>query len=276
MTGKREIDADKPESAEREGPRGLKARLDELIVGIAFMTRLPMPHREARIADAAWAFPIAGLIVGGVSGLVLALCLLLGLPPLFSAFAAIGISAFMTGALHEDGLSDCADGLWSAATPERRLEIMRDSRIGAFGALALIITVGMKVALLSAIVVYWGPYPAVMLLIATHTLARAGLPAVMRWIPSPSDTGLAAMAGRPTLATAAIAILFGIGVTGIALSFFPVWLPLALAAGAAAAHLKFALIARAKLGGVNGDALGAMEQMAEIGVLAVFAAVMGA
>lgn len=275
MTGKRESD-DRTDTPNAPGGSGvLRLRLDELIAGIAFMTRLPLPYRAVRIANAVWAFPIAGLVVGGVAGLVLAGCLWLGLPPLFAAFAAFGASAYVTGALHEDGLSDCADGFWSAPRPERRLDIMRDSRIGAFGTLALVVATGMKVSLLAAIAAHWGAYPAVMVLIATHVLGRAGLPAVMHLIPAPTDTGLAAMAGRPGAAVVMASGLLGVGIAGAALSFLPVWLPLALAGGTVVALVKFALLAKAKLGGVNGDALGAMEQMSEIAVLAVFAAVMG-
>ena len=191
MTGK--MENGKPEGQKNQ----VRLRLDQLWVAIGFMTRLPVPYREAPLAQSVWAFPLAGAVVGALSGLVLWGALTLGLTPLVAAFLALAASALVTGALHEDGLADCADGFWGGYTPERRLEIMRDSRSGAYGVLALIMGTGIKAALIAELATYWGGGSG-MMLVAVHALARSGLPLAMMRFPRASKTGLAAMVGAPS------------------------------------------------------------------------------
>ena len=120
---------------------------------VRFFTRLPLGAADGKSLDfdrVAWAAPVAGAIVGLVGSGVLALTQPLGLPPLFRAGLATAAVVAVTGALHEDGLADAADGFGGGAGPARKLEIMRDSRIGAYGAVALTLALILRVGALAA------------------------------------------------------------------------------------------------------------------------------
>lgn len=262
MTGKTE----QPQSP-------LGAALGDLLCALAFLTRAPVPAASSAharpLGQASWAFPLIGVGVGFAAGAVLAVASALGVPPLAAALLALGAGATLTGALHEDGLADTLDGLWGGRAPERRLEIMRDSRIGGFGALGLVISVGLRAACLAALVEGAGAEAAWLALIAASAAGRGALPAIMHLLPRASATGLGAMAGRPSADRAVIA-------GGVAALLAPLLLGpgtgSAAALLAAIAAAKIALVARWKLGGYNGDALGAAEQAVEIAVLLTAAA----
>jgi hypothetical protein len=124
----------------------------DVLRALALLTRLPVPGADGdRTAASAWAWPFVGLIVGGLSGALAMAALLLGLPPPIAAGLALGAGIVITGALHEDGLADCADGFWGGHDAARRLEIMKDSRIGAYGVIAMILVIGLKWLALSAL-----------------------------------------------------------------------------------------------------------------------------
>ncbi|MEM6679022.1 MAG: adenosylcobinamide-GDP ribazoletransferase, partial [Pseudomonadota bacterium] len=132
----------------REGARALSA--------LQFLTRLPLPDpgwEEGRLRYALAWFPLAGLVVGGLAGAVLWLAAgPLGLPAAFAAVLGISVAAWLSGALHEDGLADLADGTGTPGrSAEQALEIMRDSRIGAHGAVALILAFAARITLLAAL-----------------------------------------------------------------------------------------------------------------------------
>ena len=113
----------------------------DLRLALGLLTRLPLPSTPdmARGAQAAWAWPLAGLAPAALAALAMALGSALGVLPGVAAALGLAVSVMVTGAMHEDGLADTADGLWGGWTPERRLEIMKDSRIGAYGVIALIL-----------------------------------------------------------------------------------------------------------------------------------------
>ena len=129
------------------------ATRDEFYTALQFMTRLPVPrdteHSDQSFARSARFYPAVGLVVGAIAGLAY---FLLGqvFPENVATFMCIVVAVAVTGALHEDGLADVADGL-GANNRERRLEIMRDSRIGSYGVLALIFAVGIKAAILAGL-----------------------------------------------------------------------------------------------------------------------------
>jgi adenosylcobinamide-GDP ribazoletransferase len=220
----------------------------------------------AGIARASWAFPVVGAVIGAIGAAVFALASGLGVPPWAAALLAVGATAAASGALHEDGLADVADGFAGAFARADKLAIMRDSRIGTFGTLALILSVGVRAAALAAIAAPWAVAAA---LTAAHAGARAGLPAVMRALPLARPDGLAARAGVPepaTIATGAgLAALIALVILG------PGTTVIALIAGAAAAA-ALAALARRQIGGYSGDVLGAVEQVAEIAILLAVAA----
>ena len=138
----------------------LAARAREIGASIAFLTRLPLPraapvggtaHGEAELAQAVWAFPLAGLVVGVFGAGVYALALRLGLTSWPAAGLAVTTTLLLTGALHEDGLADTADGFGGGRTREDVLRIMRDHAIGAYGAVAIGLTLALKIAAIAAL-----------------------------------------------------------------------------------------------------------------------------
>ena len=131
--------------------------LRDLLACLRFFTRLPLPalpfdqspHAPPDMARIALMAPVAGAIIGAIAALALAIANLLGMPPLLGAALAIAALVIATGALHEDGLADVADGFGGGATRARKLEIMRDSRVGAYGAAALALALILRVAALA-------------------------------------------------------------------------------------------------------------------------------
>ena len=226
------------------------------------LTRLPLPplpdHAFAHGARAVWAYPLVGLVLGGIVAALGAVLSGLGLPAALVAGLMLAALVMLTGAMHEDGLADTGDGLWGGQTPARRLEIMKDSRIGTYGVLALVLSTGLR----------WLGYAEVSLaeLVAALVLSRAAMPALMAALPHARTDGLSRAVERPGIGPVAIALglaaLIGIGLTGTGAV-------VALLVGAGAA-LLMALLARAKIGGQTGDILGATQIVVEIAVLITF------
>ncbi len=244
------------------------AWLEDLRLALAFLTRLPIRGDLAPrpLAAAVRCFPLVGVVVGLGGGLVYALGLKLGLPPLGAALFAIVATGLLTGALHEDGLADSADGLAGGHDREQRLAIMSDSRIGSYGVLALIVSVMARASLLAGLPSAHG----IAALIAAHALARASMALVMaRGMPAKSG-GLAADAGKPAEGDALVALAIAAVIAWIALG--PVVAAVALVATLILAW-AMARLGKRLIGGYTGDVLGAVEQLSEIAVLAIAAAV---
>jgi adenosylcobinamide-GDP ribazoletransferase len=246
------------------GARMLADLLRDCKVALAFLTRLPLSEGRswsgADLATSAPLFPLVGTLVGLAGGLAYACALWLGLPPLPAAAIALAATAWLTGALHEDGLADVADGLGGGRTPEAKLAIMRDPRIGSYGALALMLALLGRAGALAALA---EPGVVLVALVAAGAISRAALPAVMAALPQARADGLAAQAGRPhPLRAAAAALIAAL----IALALLGSAAPAALVAGALGA-LAVALLAWRQIGGYTGDVLGAIQQLSEIGVL---------
>jgi adenosylcobinamide-GDP ribazoletransferase len=227
---------------------------------VAFLTRLPVGlNRNAPISQICWAFPLVGALVGALGGGAFLLLLAMPLPPLIAAIAAFGFMIFLTGALHEDGLADAADGFGGGFDATRKIEIMRDSRIGAFGVLALIVALGLRVSTTAAL--FEIALPA---LIVAGALSRAFIPALMYQMSPAATSGLAASAGRPGGGAALVSLGFGIGAAIIAFGPGP---GLAIAATTAASAVATGALAQRQIGGYNGDVLGAAQQIGEIAAL---------
>lgn len=242
----------------------MKDWLEDLRTAIALLTRIPMPHpegaRPSNMARAGRVFPLIGAAIGGVIGLIYAALLALGLPALAASALALAGGALLTGAMHEDGLADCADGFGGGRDRDSKLEIMRDSRLGTYGALALVAAYIAKVSALETL-----PEEAALPgLIAAHALARGMLPTLALVLPVARRDGLAANAGRPEPAAAVIAVLLGLVVALLCLPFRQA-LGGAMIAGIGV--LAMAALAQRQIGGHTGEVLGAAEQVAEIAVL---------
>lgn len=184
-----------------------------------------------------------------------------------AAFLALAASAIVTGALHEDGLADVADGFGGGKTVERKIEIMRDSQIGAYGTLALILVTGLKISAISATD---NSDLAVGLLIAGHTWARVAIIAVAVLIGPASDTGSGRGAGKPKIETLAYAGAIAFAVSLLALPVSAALLSLAVTA---IAVISLSWLAKRQIGGYTGDVLGACEQVAETLAFLAIAAV---
>jgi adenosylcobinamide-GDP ribazoletransferase len=210
--------------------------------------------------------PVAGLLVALAGALAYSIAHRVGLAPEPAAMLAVAATILVTGALHEDGLADAMDGLAGGKTRERKLEIMRDSRIGTYGACALIISIFLRWSALAAIA---EPSAVASALLIAHAAARACLPAFMRLVPPARSDGLSAGAGQPPQQSVIIAL--GLGILCLAIGFGPgkaILGLLLLSAGAA----SWAFIATRQVGGQTGDILGALEQISEIVVLLMAAA----
>lgn len=248
----------------------LRFVIGDLRIAASFVTILPVassePAGDGAIARATWALPVAGLVVGLTGALVYAIASRFGLTSSLAALLALAATALVTGALHEDGLADTADGLGGGRTRERKLEIMRDSRIGTYGVCALILSFGLRWSALAAIA---NPWAVALALCAAHTAARAGLPAFMSQVAPARPDGLSASAGSPP--GRSVAIAFAVGTLALVLALGPgkalVSLILLSLAG-----LMLARLAIRQIGGQTGDILGAFEQAGEILILLVAAA----
>lgn len=243
--------------------------LDDFKAAVGLLTRLPMPHPQGAMPPnfvrAHRMFPVVGALIGAAVGLLCLGLRHLGVPDLAAAALALGAGAILTGALHEDGLADVADGFGGGRDVAAKLEIMRDSRLGTYGALILLVSFVAKLAALAAI----SNGHVVQSLIAAHALARGVLPWMSMSLPYARKDGLAASAGRPDAATAAIAAALALAVALLSLSFVNA-LGAALAAGLSAAAM--ARLAQRQIGGQTGDVLGGAEQVAETAILVLLAA----
>jgi adenosylcobinamide-GDP ribazoletransferase len=236
----------------------------DLRVAAAFLTRLPIrlgdEHGVSALAEASACFPVVGLGIGLLGGLLYALAIALDLPPLLAATIAVAGTAVATGALHEDGLADTVDGFGGGGDRERKLQIMRDSRIGTYGVVALVLALGARITALASFDDYGD---AVAALILCAAASRALVVAAMHGAPLARSDGLAAAAGRPAQAK----MLWALGIGGLAaLVFAGIDGVVAAAVGSAVAWAIVAL-ARRQIGGVTGDVLGAVQQGAEIAML---------
>jgi len=247
-----------------------KSLLKDIYVSIVFLTRFPAPGwpaaAERPLANAMWAFPVAGILVATLGGAVYILCDLLELPVTISALFATVALIVATGGLHEDGLADVADGFGVHGERQRRLDVMRDSRIGAFGVIALVLALAAKIGALAAL---GQPELVVVALVSSAALSRAFVVVAMRMMPSARDDGLGAGAGAPRFEEALIALAVG-GAIALALTLSWSWLVVVLA-GATAALIMAWRTMRA-FGGQTGDVLGAIVLVSDIAMLAAFVA----
>jgi adenosylcobinamide-GDP ribazoletransferase len=234
-------------------------------VALVFLTRLPLRlEREldpSALAASAPMFPLVGALIGLAAGASFALATVAGLPPLLAASLAIATQIGLTGALHEDGLADVADGFGGGRRVADKLRIMRDPRIGAFGTLALALALLLRAGALAELA---HPGLAAAALVAAGALSRAPLPLAMALMPPARSDGLAAGAGRPHPGRAAAGLVIATLLALLVLAAGPALIALTAGLGAAAA---LAALARRQIGGLTGDVLGAMQQVAEIAVL---------
>ncbi len=242
--------------------------LADIVSAFGLLTRLPVPQGwPMRGAASAWAWPIIGLVVALIGAATGSLALAIGMPAGVAAAVTLATLAMVTGAMHEDGLADTADGLFGGWTRERRLEIMKDSAIGSYGTLALVFTTLARWSALAALMATGAHWAA---LVAAAATGRAAMAVTIFALPNARDGGLSRSVGRPDARRAAAAC-----VIAALLAFFSTGAAtLALVPLAAIAALGVALLARARIGGQTGDILGASQALAETAALAAAAALL--
>ncbi len=243
----------------------MRSALDAL----GFLTRIPVPadprpFDARRLSRAALWFPAVGVLVGAVLGGVRALAELAGVPAGPATVLGLLAAVLVTGAFHEDGLADAADGLGAHVGRERKLEILKDSRVGTYGALAVAFPLLLAYASLAPLTVEECLGAA----IAGHTLGRwSTLPHSLLF--APARTGSSATLVRASPAVTAGATAFAAAVAVVALGLGPGLAALAVAV--ALTLVLAALFARA-LGGATGDTFGAVNKLVEVAVYVTAAA----
>jgi len=243
---------------------GLRAEMNAFLGAVMFLTQIPVgvwhQHREEDLPRSSVYFPIIGAGVGLGGSLVL-LVIYPFLPALLTTLIVMAVMALLTGGLHEDGLADAADGLVGGSTIERRLEIMRDSRIGSYGVLALWFSLTAKLVLLDTLLVR-NPFLAFCALIAANALGRMSTVALLyfcRYVRT-GENKAGPFGNAVSLKSFILAGFSTLMIVAIALGPWS-WrcVPVAiLATGGAWFYFQ------RKLGGITGDCLGASNQLVEL------------
>lgn len=256
-------------------PRTMRYRggwVADITVAFGFLTRLPVGDRETApdgLARALRFGPIAGALVGGCTAAAYTLTVWAGIAPFIAALIAVATAIFLTGALHEDGLADIADGFGGGWNKARKLEIMGDSRIGTYGTLALIISVSLRAALISDLAT---PERVLSAMICAGALSRAAMYAAMRLLPDAKSEGLAQAAGKPTIGDLLLCAALALAICLVAL---PAGLAAAAIFGTTFGACVVMLIAYRQISGATGDVLGGIQQIAEISCLLALVAIFG-
>lgn len=254
--------------------------LREYLLAVQFFTRIPLPTRVANwvgftqelLGASAAHLPGVGILVGLLAATVLAAILILAAATPYTPVVAAGLSTaatvILTGAFHEDGLADVADGLGGGRDKEHALQIMKDSRVGAFGAIALVLALMLKIGLIASLST-WGWEFAGTALIAGHVFSRAGALVPIKLLPYLSAESvskskpLAQAISAGALATAAAWVCIAAGSLAAIGQLRAVDLTACVTASAVATASMVSLF-RGRLQGITGDCLGATQQVCEL------------
>lgn len=255
--------------------------LDEFVADIArsvgFLSRLPVHKRffeghDGSISRAVRAFPMAGIVIALPAMCVFWATLVLGAQPFLAAILALGALALTTGALHEDGLADAADGLGGGRDKEHALTIMKDSRTGSYGVVALILSFGIRAGALAQLGHDLSPFGAALALLSTAAVSRALM--VWHWslLPSARSNGVAVAVGKPQdgARTTALALATVLAFLALLPSYHLGSILFALAFSVLAAFAVTRMVDR-KLGGHTGDTIGATQQITAAAMLIALA-----
>ena len=254
---------------------GYAARADAIandtFAALGFYTRLPTwrllpPDQPMNFTKVQWAAPLAGIVIGLLLGVLNAAIDALDVPDLARGVIVIGAGLLLTGALHEDGLADVADGFGGGSDRERKLAIMKDSRLGSYGALALVFSFALRAACIASLT---EPAHAALALVAAHGSARALMPAMLHDLPNARREGVAHSIGVPSLTVATVALLIG---AFALLPLGPISFLLSVVA-LCATYFTIATLTKRQIGGQTGDVCGALQQSGEMAILVICASV---
>lgn len=232
------------------------------LIAVQFLTRIPVPGQlatsEEELGKAASFFPLVGLIVGGSAALVFVLVARL-VPLQASVLIAIAFASFITNGFHEDGLADTFDGLGGGWTKERALEIMRDSRLGTYGTLALIFLLLGKFTFLSSL----APAQIWRWLIVGHVISRWTVLPLCSWLPYARAEGQGKLVAKQISASVFILGSLTLALLLVVISWKVLLLVIVIVV---LIVLVSGLYFKRRLDGITGDCLGAVNQLAELGV----------
>lgn len=243
-------------------PKVGKMIVDDLRAAIMLLTRLPVWSAKAggapNLSRSAWVYPMVGTLVGSIGGATLLAAEAMGINTAVSVLIMMTVMTLATGAFHEDGLADTADGIGGGWTKERKLEIMRDSRIGTYGTVALLLSLGLRAAALISIA------DVVLIILASvmaATVSRAGIVVLLFFMAPARSDGMGTVAENPPVLSVVVALVFAMLTTQI----IPYGI-MASITGAIGLFIVFWL-GKKHLGGYTGDLLGAGQQISEIFIL---------
>lgn len=260
-------------------PPNRHTRLNEIRAAFVLLTRLPLPGSQATAGQAGaaiWAFPLVGAVVGLVGGLVFLAANRAGVGIGSATLLAVAAQVLLTGALHEDGLADTADGFGGGRDREHKLAIMRDSRIGSYGVIALVLAFGLRYTaineLANSLISTSDEYDqtvshisaVIIALMAGGTVSRAAMALVWQMLPPARSDGLAVSGGGAPFPAAISGIAIAAGLTFLLL---PIGSWAAVLAAVALVAVFMMLLAKQQIGGHTGDVLGATQQVTEIAAL---------
>ena len=246
----------------------LKAVVADLQMASCFLTRLPVGWPkdpdgnwcQRPLADTVWSYPLVGVLLGLLLAPVLWLATSLGLPELATGILAVIALVLLTGALHEDGLADVADGFGGAFERERKLEIMKDSLIGSYGAVALVLITILKASLIGALSQKLDLQSLILSLVSVFALSRGTMPLLMLILPYARNSGLASSAQTPTKQRTALGLFLSLTIAFLLLGASPGGVVF-LCVLATVALIGF--IAKKQIGGITGDVLGTAVKLSE-------------
>jgi len=255
-----------------------RALLADLCVCLGFFTRLPLalppgtPVTLAGFSRAVRMLPVAGALLGAFAAAVMAAAAGLGLAPLVAAPLAIGALALLSGAMHEDGLADCADGFFGGQTRMEKLEIMQESTIGSFGAVALVLSFSLRISSV-VLIANQNLCLACAVLTGGAALSRTSGLLPLALLPPARKDGAGFSAQRPAgdalVVAALLAVLFALAPVPAGANLIRALVATALAAGSAFAVV---ILAKHEIGGQTGDVAGAAQQLAEVAYYLALAA----
>lgn len=250
-------------------PRGLRRELHVFLSAVGFFSRIPVPHsmvHDGSLLDSATRYlPLVGFLVGAMSAAVYG-GVALALPIPVAVVLSMGAAALLTGAFHEDGLTDTADGFGGGWTVERKLEIMKDSRIGTYGAITLLLSMLLRYALLVSLSERVSLGEAAAVIVVVHVGARLGPVVVMmvlRYVRLDGTSKVKPVAKAISPASVLVSLVLAAGLT-VAVGGVPALLPLAVVPPVALLCARFF---HRHIGGYTGDTLGACEQICELALL---------
>jgi adenosylcobinamide-GDP ribazoletransferase len=241
--------------------------IQDIILGISFLTRLPISHSlpyKRFIMQSAWSFPLVGSFLGFLGGSVSWVLLELQLPLLIISFLTIGTLILLTGGLHEDGLADMADGFGGGSNPENKIAIMRDSQIGTYGTLILILVIAIKAAGIVTLLGQDNTLNCMVALVVSGSISRSLMVCVAYTLDHASEKGIGKFAGKPDSHTAISSIFITVITSIFLLPIMKAMIVLTLATLTATA---IGLLAKRQINGYTGDILGATQQLSEVIVL---------